>query len=436
MKTRFVIFMTLVIFHSIVGMIITMIAPGSEQIFRMVMAGGDAVMFLLAVSRIFPQRSFSGVRLLAVFLLLSTITFLYTSERFGIIEHVNGIRESLYLFSAFIVVHDLYNSPMRATFARWMKWFLIIFAIVQTPVVVVQFLQYGASDYVGGTFGTRGGSGLVSQALFLICFYLIVRFASLADGSNFKIAQTLVFLPILIPCALNETKISFVLLGGMFVLMLLSRRQFYRAIPLLAIGGILGIVLNYYYFRTVEDTGDIFDPEYIEGYLFTAPTEMGGDLPRFQRMPLMFKLMKGDVGLYVLGMGYGVMGGGNVLGVSRLGRSLYYLVTGSRILLFRIWIQGGFLGVIVIAWLLFGSYFRRPRDLHTHRQFYRFLMFNLVIIWAYNEAILDRFYAPVFAFLLEWIIAGGREGEEEESAGMIGDSDLEPAQEIEEQDPQ
>ena len=60
--------------------------------------------------------------------------------------------------------------------------------------------------------------------------------------------------------------------------------------------------------------------------------------------------MGDDVGSILLGMGYGVLGGGNIMSISRLGRSLYYLVTGSRILLFRVWIQGGLLAVLAGRW--------------------------------------------------------------------------------------
>jgi hypothetical protein len=411
MRTRFVLFMALVFFHSVVGMVMTMIFPGAERILRVCMAGGDGLMFLLALSCLFPNRSFYAVQAFVVFFVLSTLTFLYTSERFGLLEHLNGMRESIYLFSTLIVVHDLYASRLRPVFAKLMTRFLIVFAAAQLPVVIYQFLKYGAGDFVGGTFGLAGGSGLVTLLLFLICFYLIVRYGSLEDGSNFKITRVLFFLPVLIPCTLNETKISFVLLAGMFVLLLLSRHQFYRAIPFMAIGGALIITMNYYYYVTVEDTGDLLDENYIEGYLFNGPTETGGDLPRFQRIPLMLKLMKGDVGSYALGLGYGVMGGGNVMGVSRLGRSLYYLVTGSRILLFRVWIQGGFLAVVLFVWLLFGTYPNRPRDCHTHRQFYRFILLVTVIIWVYNEAVLERMYSPVMAFMLEWVMAGGVAGE-------------------------
>ena len=218
-------------------------------------------------------------------------------------------------------------------------------------------------------------------------------------------------LPILIPCALNETKISFVLLAGFLVLLVSSPRQMYRAIPLLILGAGLMFLLNYYYSQTVEDTSTIFDEGYIEKYLLTNPTGTGGDLPRFQRVVIMFRLMGDDIGSILLGMGYGVLGGGNIAGTSRLGRTLFYLVNGSRILLFRVWIQGGLLAVLLVAGAMFGYLRSGVQKVFTVRQFSFFLFFSLVVIWGYDEAIFDRVFAPIVAFCMMWIRAGGIDGE-------------------------
>jgi hypothetical protein len=185
----------------------------------------------------------------------------------------------------------------------------------------------------------------------------------------------------------------------------------YRAVPLLLLGAGLMYLLNYYYTATVEDTSNIFDVDYIEKYLLTNPTGTGGDLPRLQRLVIMFRMMGGDVGSLLLGMGYGVLGGGNIMNVSRLGRTLYYLVTGSRILMFRVWIQGGFLAVLLIGGAMFGYLRSKVEKVFTLRQFSWFLFFSLIVIWFYDEAVFDRVFAPITAYFMMWIRAGGLEGE-------------------------
>lgn len=168
-------------------------------------------------------------------------------------------------------------------------------------------------------------------------------------------------------------------------------------------GAILAVLLNYYYSQNVEDTRNIFDEKYVERYLYSNTTEKGGDLPRFQRVTLMFKMMGSDVGSILFGMGYGVLGGGNLMDVSRMGRALYYLVNGSRILLFRVWIQGGLLSVLLVGAAMF-MYMRRTSALtHTRKQFKRFLAFSLAIVWLYNEAILDRTFVMMVWFFIVWL---------------------------------
>ena len=410
MKLKLTLFFAVLVFNSVAGAFSTMVMPAAERIIRLFIAGGDAVMIAMALSVLWPRRSFFGARYLMAFLLVSTLTFIYNLDRFGFPEHLNGIRETLFFFASLVVVHDLYESPHRLTFIRVFSRFLIVFAIIQTPVAFYQFLRYGAGDMVAGTYGTAGGSGYLSQLLFLLTFYFVVRYASLGDGTHFSITRMLLFLPALIPCALNETKISFVLLAGFLILMVSSPRKIYRAVPLLILGAAMMYLLNYYYTETVTDTRGIFDQDYVEKYLLTNPTERGGDLPRFQRIIIMFRMMGNDVGSILLGMGYGVLGGGNIMNVSRLGRALYYLVTGSRILLFRVWIQGGVLAVIIVAGCMFGYLRSRAENYFTLRQFGWFVAFSMLVIWIYDEAIFDRVFAPIVAFLMIWIRGGGDPG--------------------------
>jgi hypothetical protein len=346
----------------------------------------------------------------------------YTSDRFGVLEHLNGLREPLFFFSSLVVVFDLYHSRYQELFIRWFTRFLFVFAVVQIPLAVIQFLKFGAGDGVGGTYGIAGGSGYLTQILFLISFFLAVRYASLEDGSHFSIRKIPFFLALLIPCAVNETKISFLLLAVFILLVAGSRRRILRTVPMLVLGLGLVYLLNYYYSSTVEDTSKILNQNFIEQYLLTNPTEAGGDLPRFQRLLLMFQLMADNAGSILLGMGYGLIGGGNILGISRLGRSLYYLVQGSRILLFRVWIQGGLVAVLTLAFAMFAWLRVRASHYPTMRKFYWFLAFSLLLSWFYNEAMLDRTFAPVAIFFMIWIADGGgvNESAEEHSTDDQG----------------
>lgn len=402
-RVKLYLFMFAFWFTAYCGIFASMIMPSSDRMVRAIVVGLDGVIVLLAILAIFRNRNFYGVKIFGLFLVSVVVTAIYTSDRFGIAEQFNGLRETLYYFASLVVVYDLFMSEDRQRFVRWMTISLIVFAIAQTPSSIYQFMKFGAGDLVGGTYGIRGGSGVVSQALFLICFYLMVKFASLEDESHFRIIRMVFILPLLIPCALNETKISFVFLAVFLVLLVASRRQIYRAIPVLVMGAILAVLLNYYYTENVEDTRNIFDEKYVERYLYSNSTETGGDLPRFQRVTLMFKMMGNDVGSVLWGMGYGVLGGGNLMDVSRMGRAMYYLVNGSRILLFRVWIQGGLISVLLVGAAMFIYMWSTSTLTHTRKQFGRFLAFSLAVVWLYNEAILDRTFVMMVWFFIVWL---------------------------------
>ncbi len=413
MRLKLFLFFVIVSLSAFGGALGTMIIPSYERMIKGALVVSDGTMIMLGLSSVFTHRNFYGVRLWLLFVFSAVLTIILTSDRFGMVEQLNGMRGLLFFFASLVVVYDLYMSDLRRQFVDLMTKFIIVYAIVQIPFAVYQFLKYGASDAVGGTFGLVGGSGMLSQILYIICFYLLVRYASLDDGSHFKIGKTMLFIPLLIPTMLNETKISFVLLPVFLLLIVAARRKIFRSIAILLMGAVIAFMLNYFYSETVQDTRNLLDQDYFEQYLLHVNPQSGEDLPRLQRLAIMFQMMGKDVGAITLGMGYGVMGGGSVMNVSRLGRRLYYLVTGSRILLFSVWIQGGLLAVLVVGATMFRFAWRRPHYPYVRRRFHLFLLFSLLLVWFYNEAMTERLFALLIWFFVVWL--AGQTDEDEHS---------------------
>jgi len=423
MRIRIFLFLLILILNSFSGFVVEEFVPDAERFVRIFIMMGDGVMLTLALTTFFRNRSFYGVKYFGVFLLISTITVIYNLDNLGLMAQLNGLRQPLFFFSSLVVVHDIFQSHQKEKFIQYCTLFLLVFAIAQTPTSLLQFVRHGAGDDVGGTFGW-GGSGLVTQLLFLICFYFVVKFGSLDNGSSFGVTRALVFTPLLIPCALNSTKITFLLMPLFFVLLLFSKKKLYKTIPFL----LLGLTLLYLYTEFYAETGGgenprtIFEQSYLERYLLSNPTEPSGDLPRFQRVTIMFRLMRDDVGLLLFGMGYGLFGGGNILDAPRIMRSLHYL-SGSKILLFTVWIQGGLTAVVVFTGAMFSFMRSKPISHHTIKRFNWFVFLSLVGMWFYNDAILDRTFAAITSFLMMWISSGGIEQATE-------DMPIEPAVEL------
>jgi hypothetical protein len=412
MRVRLLILFLLFSYNSISGLLGTMVLPSLERPLRALIAGGDALMILMAFSVMLRNKNFYGVWLWIILVFGGVLTVVYNFDRFGIVAQLNGIRGPLFFLSALIVMHDIFESELRDRFARWFTAFLVVVAVIQTPTSIVEFVMYGAGDAVGGTYGTGGGSGMVTQILFLIVFYMLVRHGSLDEGTNFSISKLFLFSLFLVPIFVNETKISFVLIGLMVILVAFSRSKWYKAVPFLVLGSMLFAVFVYYYAQTVGDPTQIFTEKFIENYLYTAPkTQQGGDIPRLLRVSLMFSLFRDDSLAILIGMGYGIFAGGNVLEATRVARALYYLTTGSRILLVTVWLQGGLIALGAMIWGVFG-FLRTPvRLTPTVRHFALFLAASLALVWIYNEALLDRTFAGVVAYMMAWIRHGGPEGE-------------------------
>lgn len=419
MRFRVALVVGLVMYYGTIGAVVNMFLPGLDRVARILSFGGDLMMLGLALTALSRIPKFYGRTLAFLFAGASLFTLLYNLERVDLLTHLNGLREPLFLFSALVVCFDLFHSEYREALERWMTGVLIIFALMQIPFALVQFQAYGAGDEVGGSLGP-GGSGVLTQLLFVVGFYLIVRNGSLREGSGFSLPRIGLYSLLLIPVGLNETKISFVYLG-VFFLMLLETRKLYRTIPVVIIGAVLLVLLGEYYSENVQDPTKLLSGEFLERYLFYDRRE-SVDIPRFQKLILMFQLMANDLWTYVIGFGYGLFQGGNILGTSNFSRALYYF-SGSRSLLNSVWMQGGIIAVGCYGLVMFrylGSVGNASRNV---KRFAWFLAFILLTMWLYNNAIFNKAFAGVVAYMIIWIQSGGIDRNDDVSDGASEEAD-------------
>ncbi len=400
MKTKILILFIVVLHNTVAGLVATVIAPGLDPIIRVLTFVGDIAVILLAMlsfqsSPILPARKWM---LLLVF--ASIFTLIYNIDRVDLASHLNGLREPLFFLCVLVVINNIMQSEYAGWFVKAFTIYLIVFALAQLPLSIVQFQEYGAGDKVGGTFGLSGGSGFVSQLLFLIVFYLLVRYGSLDAYNGFSFKYIMLFSLLLIPCALNETKVSFVYLT-LFMLFIIDSRRLLRSIPVVLLGVFLLVALNSYYSENVQSTDNLLDPEFFEKYLLHDKRE-GVDVPRFQKVVMMFEMMADDVWTAIVGMGYGIFQAGGIIGTSRFAQSMYAF-SGTRILLNSVWMQGGIIAVILLAVPMFAFLKNQAGRARNTRAFAMFLAGMLLLMWLYNYAILNKVFASIVAFMIVWI---------------------------------
>jgi len=430
MRLKLLVYMGVVVFNAFSAFVATQVVPSADTLIRTMTAAGDGLVVLLALSSLVRAKRFHGVHYFLVFLVLSTLTYILNSFRVDLITHANGLRQPLYFLAAIVVTNDLLCSEYRERFIKQFTVFLVIFGIAQIPTSAWQFAQFGAGDAVGGTFGLSGGSGWVTQLVFLIAFYLSVRYGSTPDGEAFRLNRIILFSLLLTPCILNETKVAFVLLFLFMLIIALSRRQIYRFVPIAAFGALLVYVAASYYSEHVTDVQRLLDEEFLERYLVYDPRP-GMDIPRFQKIVLMLSMMRDDLVAVVFGYGYGLFGGRNLLGTSDFMRSLWYF-GGTRVFLNTIWIQGGILGVALFLLSTFSFVKTRLLESVNMKKARMFLVLCIALVWVYNDAFFARTYANVITFLMYWVFSGGEdyvEAEEmEELDEEIGEEHIEHEQ--------
>jgi hypothetical protein len=433
MRIKLFLLFAILIFTSLSGFVTTQLLPRADESVRVVNAATDAVMFVMALSAVIPLRRTGVVRWLLFFLAAATVTVIFNLDQLSLPAQANGLRQPLFMLSALVLMHDLLTSDRSEQVVRWMDRFLIAFAIVQFPLSLYQFVKYGAGDAVGGTYGLSGGSGNITLLLFVIVFYLLVRFGSVDDGDSFAVSRILPFSLLLAPVALNETKIAFVFLAMFLAFLVLSRRKAYKSIPILALGALLLFMLNEMYTEAVKDPSTfMMNQEFLERYLVYDPRP-GMDVPRFQKLMLMFDGMGKHLGAMALGYGYGLFVGENILGKSMYVKSFWY-TAGTRPSLFSIWMQGGLLAVIGMAGAVFSFLFRSlSAAVPTVKRFRWFLVVMMAIALVYNESWLNRPFSLIFAYLSTWLVLQGSEGQaavaagDEDAAGDEADGTAIPA---------
>ncbi len=412
---KLILFFGILLFTSLSGYVTTQVVPRVDESFRVATAVCDAVMFAMALSVLIRHRRAGVVRWLLFFLVAATVTVIVNLDQLNLLAQLNGLRQPLFVLSSLVVVYDLLSSDRSDLVITWMDRFLIVFVLVQLPLTLYQFAKYGAGDAVGGTYGLTGGSGNITVLLFVIVFYLLVRYGSVDDGESFAVSRIIPFSLLLAPVALNETKIAFVFLAMFLGFLVLSRRKSYKAIPILALGALLIYMLNEMYTESVRDPSRfMMNQEFLERYLVYDPRH-GVDIPRFQKLMIMFTGMGKKLTAMILGYGYGLFVGENILGKSMYVKSFWY-TAGTRPSLFSIWMQGGLLAVIAMAGAFFSFLFHRLSSAApTVKRFRWFLVAIMGIALVYNEAWLNRPFAIIFAYLSTWLVLRASDSEAESS---------------------
>ncbi|MCM1354843.1 MAG: hypothetical protein NC212_00385 [Staphylococcus sp.] len=321
----------------------------------------DIIFLILGV---YSLRKRVDVIIVASFLMVALVSIILNQQ--GVVFSLNGLRDFFGLIFAVPICRLLLRSRHREKFVASFDRQLLIFLFIQLFCVTWQFIKYGPGDHGGGSMG-EGFSGIVSTLIYLISFYLISK--RWTFGNYWRgLADNKLYIFLLFPTFLNETKISFIFLLAYFLLLLKVEKKtlgkLFLALPLIIIGM---FVSGYVYLSVTGQTVEkVFSQDAMNRYMIGEdPDELidlaqelqygtydvedlGGDIdiPRFTKIgiaPFAAETAKGGIWF---GAGVGQFKGGTTLDASEFATEWNWLLYGSIPYLFFIFIQLGIVGTI------------------------------------------------------------------------------------------
>ncbi|MCM1522825.1 MAG: hypothetical protein NC039_09270 [Muribaculaceae bacterium] len=325
----------------------------------------DIVFLLLGV---LTMRSRRDLVMLGSFLLISLVSKYLNHQ--GMAEWINGFRDYIgLLFTVPFIRYMMSRRDYAGRFTKSMDKQLLIFLWLQVVCLVWQFVKYGANDAGGGSMG-YGHSGVVSTLIYVISFYFMTKKwdFDLTYFQNLYANRVYVFL--LFPTFLNETKISFIFMLAYFILLMKIDRRFVLrliiAIPIAIVGF---FVLAYAYLMSTNQTADRyvdqdFYIEYLVGHDFDDLVNLAilveeeevetdnlwaVDLPRLGRFFVLKDALDHSGGGMAFGAGIGNLKGNNYFSKSAFARKYSWLLKGSVPMSFAWMVQLGWIGLI---WLV------------------------------------------------------------------------------------
>lgn len=325
----------------------------------------------------------------------------------------NGVRDFLGIMLAYPVLCYFVSEPgRRRAFETALERHLIYFLLVQAVCVSYQFVEYGAGDHCGGSFG-NWYSGQVSMCIYIASFYLVhKRIEPAAPFSSLR--HNWLPIVLLFPTFLNETKISFVLLALYIVLLFpLDRRYVARMMWIVPGALLLGwAALSVYTISTqVGDSNFTIDylTQYVSlddiddaegGAMWAINEGIAADVPRFTKLMYLPLLHEQDPGHEAMGWGVGQFKGGKEMAVSDFAYEYDWLLAGSVPYVFHVHIQMGLVGIVLIAlWLVILLFvapsWSKGRDYNTQL----LVVMMVCVIMLYNDS-LRNLWLCMFLFAL------------------------------------
>lgn len=375
---------------------------------------------LLMVLGVMTLRQRNDIYVIISYLVIGIITTFYI-HHLGIVYFLNGTRDFLPSLFCIPIIRWFMQSEYRTEFRSQMDKFLKIWLILQAFCLIWQLIRYGANDHGGGTYGD-GGSGMVSTFIYIVSFYFVSKtWDKTQILKSFR--ENWLYIILLFPSFLNETKISFVYLTLYFLLLLnYDKMMLIRAFILFPIAILVGSVAFSVYLDTTGQKGeDILSIDFLDHYLISGGEDLAYevemaqmwqdgvfddamdegtwwmiDLPRFAKLIIVPPILADQPGGLWWGAGIGTLKAGRTLPQTSFSKKNNWALAGTRVWYLFLLIECGVMGVIWWSWAFWRIVFRRGLyGNFAQRKFIQLILIFFLILF-YSDFL--RIMAPFFMF--------------------------------------
>ena len=358
-------------------------------------------------------RRRSDIWITVSFMVLAFISTVIVNGR-PPLDWFNGLRFYVPLFAMLPIIRFVMATrERREFFIELFDRSLYIFLWVQVPCMIYQFVVWGGWDYGGGSLGFWQ-SGVISELIYTVSFYLMLRRWDHERGylTNLSMNWVLVFL--LFPSFLNETKSSFIFLVLYFFFLAPLNRKFWKSM-LVMVPFMVGAIwlFNYFYMDVYgkSEYGDVLSKEYFDFYVIGDPVtydlmEMAYDKSEadddvdFQRglkwvaIPWVMD-DQGDQS-WIWGNGIGLVKGRSEDNPTEINRDYRWLLQGTMMTMEMLILECGIWGVLWFVAAMTVLFRREDRRDRISRGLRFFQLGMLVSVIFYNTSMNIIFFCLIY----------------------------------------
>ncbi len=344
-----------------------------------------SVQMMLNQGRIKVRISKTGLVLTILLTLFAVIGIYYNGLSLVVLQ----FREFKYLLIPIILIpyRDInYFKPVWTT--------LKLIAATSVPVSIVQWFIYRSEgDRITGILG-YGASGT------LTLFLLILFFSELGDRLQKNKNVLGSYFIYLIPTALNETKITFILFPFLLITMLFITKKLKSVKSFVLLLGVIGLLLGWAYFYEKTYANSILDfflSDQMNDYLYS--TQWEGDAGRFAKITYAYEIIKNENILFGYGLGASYYGASSGLqGFILRNHYSAEMFGGTRPQLFLSLIDFGLVGSVLIVLIIIFYFVNTLRSMGESIE--RMVVINTIVILLATLAYQNIFYTYQIMYIL------------------------------------